>query len=103
VLVDGPALARTTALCARCRATFEVPTDLNSEQRTAVSRLVQQGRALDAIRLLREISRLTLEQAKVVVTHLTGQGPTCHRCRASIPNAGMPECAKCRSLNINWP
>lgn len=103
--VDGQAHGPITASCARCRATFEVPAGLTSEQRAAINRLVQQGSALDAMRVLRETSGLPVRQVKAMVLHLTKPGAACHQCRSSVsetpPLRSNSQSRRCRSSEVS--
>lgn len=89
--------------CSRCGAEFEIPPSLTPEQRAeVVARAREPGRVFEAVKLLASRAGVPIRDAKATVLHLALAGPTCHRCRSVVASQSVTQCAKCRSLVINW-
>jgi hypothetical protein len=89
--------------CLHCHAEFDVPGSLSAEQRADVVALARApGRYVHAMKLLVGRHGVSFRHAKGIVFHLALPGPTCRSCHAAVASDPVTECARCRSLVINW-
>ena len=88
--------------CQRCRADVPVP-DLSADARKDVAGIADRVGRMQAILDLRNGAGLSLDDAKAIVSHISGAGGVCHRCGARLTEGEEEQnCPKCRSLNLVW-
>ncbi len=86
--------------CLRCKCDVLWPANLGDKDKYALATKAR-GSPLLAIRQVMEASGLALEEAKMLVTHVTRQWGKCQLCRADVPR-GASVCATCGAANLNW-
>ncbi|WP_430411006.1 hypothetical protein [Kordia sp.] len=88
--------------CRKCspNEVFEIPNFSLAEKKLLLEALNVSG--LEAIKEMRKLHRITLRNAKFVMTHINIEHKKCNRCAYQLNILEYTSCANCDALNLNW-
>lgn len=88
--------------CQRCNRNeiIKVPEFSDSEKQTIHSLIIHS--AIKAIQFLSETYKITLKEAKFIVSHINLEFGKCQRCNFENLIEEYKECPKCKAMNFNW-
>lgn len=92
----------TEFYCPRCQANFVLPENIPGEVKQEVLTLVYQKQRILAVKVLMDLRKIGLGDAKTAVWHIPSELNVCHRCHKPIEANEIVTCQKCKSLNLNW-
>ena len=86
--------------CARCKVDVVWPAGFGDKEKYRLG-LLARGSPILAIRQAREQLGLALDDAKMLMTHVTRERHKCQYCRDDVP-PGPSVCATCGAANLDW-
>ncbi len=96
------AIMETEFYCPRCQTSFTLPESISSEVKQEVLTLVYEKQRILAVKVLMDLRKIGLGNAKTAVWHIPSEPNVCHRCQKPVEANEIVTCPKCKSLNLNW-
>ena len=86
--------------CSRCKVDVVWPAGFGDKEKYRLGMLARGSPTL-AIRQAKEQLGLSIDAAKMLMTHVTRQRRKCQYCRDDVP-PGASVCATCGAANLDW-
>jgi hypothetical protein len=100
-MLDWDLLFSREAPCLRCKGTFQVVSPIGLDTLAEVRTLLERGKPVSAIRLIRERTACGLRDAKGIFEHVTIVRHQCRNCRRALSGSLLTDCDSCGALNID--
>ena len=90
----------TGRTCEKCGGLFQAILPDRADDEQQLAKLLEQGRKIDFIKVLRQKTGCDLKDAKGTLEHVVRTKRQCHRCGAELGAGRIVDCPKCNSMNI---
>ena len=102
ITFSQPSPSPVSTKCERCGESWTISSEIGTRMETEIARLLRSANPVAGIRILQNLTDISLKDAKSIYYHVTQQNGRCHHCSGKLDGKRVTVCGSCGCLNYDW-